>query len=250
MTATIRIIIVLTLIFNECLTLHAQQFVVSKYELGVGAGVFIYQGDLTPSRLGSYRTLKPAFNMDVNRMISPLLSLRTNLAFGGLKGDDAKYASPAYRQQRNFNFKTPVFELSELIVADLLRSNGSIHSFGISPYIFTGLGFSVLKIKRDYSHFNGEYFAAETSTIQGLATDAQHSLPKIIPVIPIGIGIKYPLSQKFMIRAETSYRFTFTDYLDGFSKAANAARKDSYQTNTIGIIYRFVTNDTMKCPVF
>lgn len=248
--ATIRPVIVLTLIFSKCLTSKAQLFTVSKYEIGAAAGVFIYQGDLTPSRLGSYKTLKPVVSLDVNRMISPLLSLRTNLAFGSLKGDDSKYAIPVYRQQRNFNFRTPVFELSELLVADLLKDNLSRRNFKLSPYVFSGLGLTVLKIKRDYSQFNAEYFASETSTIRGLAADAQHSLPKLVPVIPIGVEIKYPLSQKIMISVETSYRFTFTDYLDGFSKAADDRKKDSYQSHTIGIIYRFVTNNTMKCPVF
>jgi len=248
--ATIRPVIVLTLIFSECLTSKAQSLTVSKYEIGAGAGVFIYQGDLTPSRLGSYKTLKPVVSLDVNRMISPLLSLRTNLVFGSLKGDDSKYEIPAYRQQRNFNFRTPVFELSELLVADLLQDNLSRQPFKLSPYVFSGLGLTVLNIKRDYSRFNAEYFASETSTIRGLAADAQHSLPKLVPVIPIGVGIKYPLSQKIMISAETSYRFTFTDYLDGFSKAADDRKKDRYQSHTIGIIYRFVTNNIMKCPVF
>jgi hypothetical protein len=122
--------------------------------------------------------------------------------------------------------------------------------FGLSPYVFSGIGFTFLNISRDYSRFNTEYFASESSTLQGLVADAQHPLPKLIPVIPIGIGIKYPLSQKIMISAETSYRVTFTDYIDGFSRAANPSRRDSYQSHNVGIVYRFVSTNTMKCPVF
>ena len=226
------------------------QLTVSKYQIGIGAGVFVYQGDLAPQRAGSYKTLKPGVNIYLNRIINPLLSLRIQLTFGGLKGDDSKYTSPAYRRQRNFNFHSPVLELSELIIADPLNDNMSKEFFGLSPYAFSGVGISFLKIKRDYSRFNGEYFAGETSTIQGLANDAQHSLPTVIPVIPVGIGVKFPLSQKILVTAETSYRFTFTDYIDGFSKAANPARKDSYQSYSIGVVYRFVSNNAMKCPVF
>jgi len=234
----------------HCAILYAQRFTISKYELGAGAGVFVYQGDLTPSRLGSYRTLKPTINFDVSRILSPIFSLRTNLAFGALRGDDGKYPSPAYRQQRNFNFRTPVFEFSELVVADILKDNSAQHPPRVSPYLWTGAGLTFLRIRRDYSRFNAEYFFRESSTLQGLASDAQQSLPRVIPVIPMGVGIKYALSQKIMISAETSYRLTFTDYLDGFSKAANAKRKDSYQGHTIGIIYRFVSDNSLKCPVF
>src|SRR6186997_1663103 len=108
----------------------------SKFELGVNAGVFVYQGDLTPSKLGSYKTLKPELSFFVNRKLNAVFSLRTNLAFGGLKGDDASYSSPEYRQQRNLNFKSPLFEISELLVADIFRNNLSGRSPGLSPYLF------------------------------------------------------------------------------------------------------------------
>jgi hypothetical protein len=177
------------------MTLNAQ-LDFSKFEIGINAGAFIYQGDLTPSRLGSYRTLKPDLSIYLNKLISPTFSLRTNLSFGKLKGDDSKYLIPEYRQQRNFLFKSPVLEISELIVADLLKNNLTGQYSRISPYVFAGIGFSFLNIKRDWSLFNAEYFSTETSTLVGLEADQQHSVPKLIPVIPLGVGIRYALSKK------------------------------------------------------
>jgi len=240
---------ILCLFFCVPLLAAAQSFF-SKFEVGINAGVFVYQGDLTPSQFGSYKTLKPELNFYLNRIISPVFSLRTNLALGGLKGDDAKYAKPVYRQQRNFNFKSPVFEISELLVADVFRNNMSRQYSGLSPYLFAGVGFNLLNIKRDWSHFNAEYFSSESSTLSGLAADQQHPLPTLIPVIPIGIGIKYPISSRISVNAETSYRFTFSDYVDGFSKAANDARRDSYLAHSVGIVYQFKNNSWLKCPTF
>jgi len=226
------------------------QLDLTRYELGIAASGFVYLGDLTPSRLGSYRTIKPGTQIFVNRIISPTFSLRTNFSIGSLKGDDSKYSAPEYRQQRNFKFKTPVFEISELLVADLLKNNLERRPSRVSPYLFVGVGLSFLKIKRDWSGFNAEYFSSETSTIQGLATDVRHSLPKTIPVVPVGLGVRYSLSKKISLAAESSYRFTFTDYLDGFSQAADPSQKDSYQTHSIGIIYQFQkSNASWKCPV-
>lgn len=222
----------------------------SKFEIGAGAGVFVYQGDLTPLRAGSYKTLKPGLNFFVNRILDAVFSLRTNLVLAAVKGDDAKYSLPQYRQQRNFNFKSPLFELSELIVGNIRGNNLSRQSPGLSPYLFAGLGFSILSIKRDWSRFNAEYFSSEASTLSGLAADRQHALPTLVPVVPMGIGIRYPVSSRVSINAETSYRFTFTDYLDGFSKAANDARKDSYMSHTVGLIYQFKKNSWLKCPSF
>ena len=226
------------------------QLDLSGYEIGIAGSGFVYQGDLTPSRLGSYRTLKPGVQIFLSKIINPMFSLRTNLSIGKLKGDDAKYAVPEYRQQRNFNFKTPVFEIAELLVADLLKNNFAQRSSRLSPYVFAGVGLSFLKIKRDWSGFNAEYFSTETSTLQGLEDDAQHSLPKTIPVLPLGIGIRYSVSKRISVNVESSYRLTFTDYLDGFSQAADPSRKDSYQTHSVGIIYHFQKeNSSWKCPV-
>lgn len=250
MKATVTKSFLSLFICSHYLILKAQPDLL-KFEVGINAGAFIYQGDLTPSRLGSYRTLKPGLGIFINRIVSPMFSLRTNFEFGKLKGDDGKYSIPEYRQQRNFNFKSPVFEVSELLVADLLRNNLMRQSSRLSPYLFAGIGFSFLNIKRDWSRFNAEYFSSESGTISGLAADQQHSLPKLIPVLPIGVGLRYPLSYKISINAETSYRFTFTDYLDGFSKAADDLKKDSYQTHTIGVTYQFIRkNSSLKCPAF
>jgi uncharacterized protein DUF6089 len=226
------------------------QLDLSRYEIGIAGSGFVYQGDLTPSRLGSYRTLKPGVQVFLSKIINPIISLRTNVSIGELKGDDSKYPVPEYRQQRNFNFKTPVFEISEVLVADLLKNNMTRQSSRVHPYLYAGVGFSFLNIKRDWSRFNAEHFSAEPSTLQGLADDVQHSLPKMIPEVPLGIGIRYSLSKRISLNAESAYRFIFTDYLDGFSQAADPSRKDSYQTHSLGIIYQVQkTNPSWKCPV-
>jgi len=88
------------------------QFTVSKYEIGVKGGVFVYQGDLAPSDAGSYKTIRPQFGVFVSRLLSPSFAVRLNFDAGSLKGDDAKYSSPSWRQDRNFRFTSPVYELS------------------------------------------------------------------------------------------------------------------------------------------
>lgn len=219
-----------------------------KYEIGLGISSFIYQGDLTPSRLGSFRTMRFGLNLYGSKILSPSVSLRTNLAIGGLRGDDAQYRKPAYRQQRNFNFRTPVIELSQLVVWNPLGRN--YDDKGFSPYLFGGAGLSFLKIKRDWSNYNTEYFNASGEDVTArLALDTAHSLPRIIPVIPLGAGVRYNFSQRFAVSLESSYRFVFTDYLDGFSQAANPKLNDKYHTITVGAIYRIGKKNNWACPV-
>jgi opacity protein-like surface antigen len=241
-----RAVCLMLLSYCANLTSHAQ-INVPKLQFGVGVGAFIYQGDLAPSSTGSYKTLKPVISLFAAKLFSPSFSLRANLAFGALKGDDAKYNKPEYRQQRNFNFRTPVAEISGIAEWNVLGRN--YNSKGFSPYLFGGIGYSFLKIKRDWSNLNTSYFSAESALMTGLAEDAQHSLPKGLLVFPVGIGARYYLSDKIGISAETSYRLASTDYLDGFSKAANPSKSDHYYSHTIGVVYRLGKKNMLDCPV-
>jgi len=220
---------------------------VPKYQFGINAGVFVYQGDLAPSALGSYKTLRPVISLFASRLLSASFAGRINLAFGGLKGDDAKYDHPGYRQQRNFNFNSPVAEVSGLAEWNILGRN--YISRGFAPYLFAGVGFSLLKIRRDFSRLNGEYFGSESELITGLTKDVLHPLPGALLVLPVGIGARYYLSDKIGVSAETTYRLMSSDYLDGFSQAANPAKRDHYYSHTVGVVYRIGKKNTLACPV-
>jgi Domain of unknown function (DUF6089) len=222
------------------------QIDLSKYEVGLSGGVLVYQGDLTPEQLGAYKTMKPQFALHVYRKINTSFSLRLNINRGKLYGDDAKYASPDWRQQRNFSFTTPVTELSVQGVWSFLENRTP----RLSPYVFAGAGLSFVNIKRNYSNYNAAYFGENSSVSAGLAQDAATALPRIIPVAPVGAGVRYFLNDRFSLIGETSYRLSFTDYLDGFSKSANAAKKDHYFSHSVGVVYSFGKKvKGMGCPV-
>lgn len=218
-----------------------------KYEFGVNLGMMVYQGDLTPRRLGSFETQKLTLGLHASKIINPVLSIKGSLVFGKLKGDDAVYSNPAFRQQRNFNFRSPVTELTGQFVWNLAGSNYS--EKGLAPYLFAGAGIAFLHIRRDWSGFNEEYFHEAPEIRAGISADSAHTPPRVLPVIPVGAGIKYFFHPKWGVNAEGSYRFTRSDYLDGFSKAANADKKDKYFSYTVGVIYRTGKKDMLKCPV-
>lgn len=214
-----------------------------KYEIGLGAGIFVYQGDLTPSQLGAYNSKQPALQLFAQRKLTTAFSLRGGLAFGKLKGDDANYSKPSWRQQRNFNFSSPLAEITALLVWYPLHRKNKL-----DPYLFGGVGISMLNISRDYSNFNTEYFSNEPNVVEGLTIDAAHKLPKLLPVLPVGLGLRYSLNNSFSLITETSYRFTKTDYLDGFSRSANAAYGDHYLSHSVGLVYSFAKKAGLDCP--
>jgi opacity protein-like surface antigen len=159
-----------------------------------------------------------------------------------LSGNDAAYKIPEWRQQRNFNFRTSNLELSELLVWNAWSTERKF-----VPYLFGGIGLSFLNIKRDWSQFNGEFFTGENLGSR-LAEDISHNTPKVLPDVPVGIGVRYSVTKNLSLMGETAYRFTRTDYLDGFSKAGNPQLYDHYQSHTIGVLYKFGKKSELNCP--
>lgn len=219
-----------------------------KYEFGLNLGFTVYQGDLTPERLGAFKTQKFAVNINASRILNPTFSIRGNLLISSLKGDDGVYDQPEFRQLRNFNFTSPLIELSAQLVFNITAKNYA--DKGLSPYVFGGAGIAFLNIKRDWSRLNRDYFNTQNHILaDGLAIDSAHSLPKAIPVIPVGGGLRYFFSPQWGVNAEASYRLSYTDYIDGFSEAANPELKDHYLNYAIGVIYRPGKKNSLGCPV-
>lgn len=229
-------------------SITSAQINLSKYELGISGGVLVYQGDLTPEKIGAYKTMKPQLGIQVSRILSPAFAVRLNFTKGKIYGNDAVYNNPDWRKQRNFNFTSPVTEFSLQGVWNIRPNSYS----RFSPYVFGGVGFSFLKVKRDWSNMNTEVFGSGSDVQNGLTVDAATSTPRTIPVIPVGAGVRYALNNRFSLTAETSYRLSFTDYLDGFSQSANPNKNDHYFSHSIGLIYSFSgfgrNSRSLGCP--
>lgn len=225
---------------------HAQFY--SDMSIGVNAGMYVYQGDLTPERFGSFKTIQPGISIFVKKPINHFLAARVHISFAKLKGDESRYSKPEYRQQRNFSFSSPVMEFSGQLVWNVLGRNYA--DYGIMPYIFSGAGVSLVSISKNYSRMNPAVFGENSDVLAGLVVDNIHGTPRALFSVPVGVGAEYPLSEKFSVNIETSYRFIFTDYLDGFSQSASPKYKDHYHSTSAGLIYKFGKKiKGLGCPV-
>ncbi|HTE27917.1 DUF6089 family protein [Flavitalea sp.] len=214
-----------------------------KYEVGINVGSYIYQGDLAPSYAGSFKTPGLAIGMQVTRKITTSLSARVEFNTGRLKGDDAKFSKPEWRSQRNFAFETSINELAASLIWIPARFNGRL-----KPYVFAGAGIVFVNVTRDYSNYNPEYFVG-TSVTADLEEDLATPLPAQIPVIPVGIGMRYEISERFSIIPEASFRYISSDYIDGYSKSGTPNRNDKYFKYSIGLAYSFWNKSQYGCPV-
>lgn len=220
-----------------CAQAASAQFKTQVYELGVHIGQYVYQGDLTPSSLGAFRSGGNAFGITVMRTLKSGFSLRASFDHGSFGANDALYSSPAYRQERNFRFSAKATELGAQLVWSF--PGVPFNQRGFSAYAFGGAAMSWLRSTPDASGLNLEYFGGPGSTMaQGLAADQAQGTPRLLPLLTSGIGVKYFFKPQWGVNAEWSYRMTGSDYIDGFSQSANPSRKDHYMQYSIGILYR------------
>ena len=240
--------LVLYFIFSiSFFTSSAQLELPAKYEAGVNVGLYVYQGDLVPSILGSFRTARPGLGIYIGRIISP--SFTAGLAFNvsSLKGDDALYDKPAFRKHRAFKFKSSLKELS--LQAKYNVTGSFAYQPKLEPYVFAGIGVAFINTSMDYSRLDRTYFSETSSTVVGLSTDVNKPARKTKPVVPLGIGFKYNMSSNFSLNIETAYRLTNTDYIDGFSMSANPKLNDHYLSQTVGVSYKMGRKSKYDCPV-
>ena len=235
----------LFIFFMENLKVDAQ-LNQSKWQIGANAGYIVYQGDLTPKLLGNYKTLKPTVGINISRILSNALKLRTALSLGKISGNEIFYSKPAFRQERNLKFSTPITEISEILIYNFLDKS---YKRQFSPYVFAGVGVSFLNIIRFPTDTSTIYLENETNAALQLSADLQTSLPKKTLVLAAGFGVEYNISTSVSLNAEMNFRYTGTDYLDGFSKVANPKSNDQYYSSTLGITYHFKKKGMLDCPV-
>ena len=178
---------------------------------------------------------------------SPYLSWRASLLYGSVSADESRFSTPTWKQLRNFSFSSPVTELSATVQYNLYGDNGQETYHTLTPYLLAGAGVSFLHSKRDWSRLDTTAFSSKSQTQTGLGVDTLHTLPSVLPVIPVGAGIRWMVTPRFAVNAEATMRFSFSDYIDGFSYAANSKAKDSYYGLSLGVSF-VLGGNWVKCP--
>jgi opacity protein-like surface antigen len=224
-------------------SIKAQYSDISPWELGLHAGTLVYQGDLATDRFGFLHTLKPAIGVSISRKLGPYFSLRGNLLLGKLVVDETKQSKPAYHQTRRFQFRAPITELSAMLLWNIPGED----AHKLTYYLMGGAGLTFTKVRRDWSRMDTTNWDVRSAFAVGLAADTVHFTPRIVPVLPLGAGLRYQINPSWSVNAETVYRFTPSDYLDGFSQSVNAKTKDRYYGISIGVSYRLGA-DKYRCP--
>jgi hypothetical protein len=223
-----------------------------RHRIFISIGATNFLGDLGgANRIGSgkgslrdfdIQAIKPAFQIGYNYRLSKFMAIRSAFTYAWLSGNDA-YTTETFRQNRNLNFRTPIYELSSAfeVIWEIKRKGHQYYLKGVkgwtnyryATYIYGGLALSYFNSKAKY----GDTWYA----LRPLSTEGEGIVPtrkRYSPVqftIPLGIGVKVRISKTLEIGIEYTARIGFSDYIDDVSttyfdpvaiKSANGAKGD------------------------
>jgi len=201
----------LLLFATACFAQSAQ----SKWFVNAGLSALNYWGDLRDKRI-TPKGVKPSVTAGISYQLSPHWLSNFSLAFGKLAAFDHDNGLRWY--YRNLNFQTSLFETALTAEYDLIDitepDDGNYidnNPKRFTPYAFIGVGLF---------HFNPYTYdlSGKKVFLAPLGTEGQPTPYSLWQVsLPYGVGLKYSVTQTFLISAEINLRKTFTDYIDDVS---------------------------------
>jgi len=186
------------------------------FEAGPQLGGMLYTGDLDPKQFGqNYKNLKFSGGLFVKYNHNDFFNLRLNVVRGAVQGRDA-LSDKDWQLRRNLSFETAITEASLVIENNLFGfSTNAAKDKIFTIHAFAGIGIFKFNPKTLYNGQNVELQPLGTEG-QGLpGYEEKYSLTQIS--IPLGVGLKFRISERLSAGLEISSRFLFTDYLDDIS---------------------------------
>jgi hypothetical protein len=198
----------------------------------------VFLGDLG-GHAGKGTTFIKDYNMNTTKLAfggyyaaypAPYLGFRFSLNYGNIEGSDAditnKGGDEVSRLDRNLNFRSAILEgtvMAEVYPTVFLEDDPDDVQGRLRPYGVLGLGLFHFNPQGTYHDPNsGDTYWVDLRPLhtegEGFAEypdRKEYSLTQLN--IPMGVGIKYFLSDNVNISFEIVHRKTFTDYIDDVS---------------------------------
>lgn len=206
----------------------------SFIDAGVTLGPSNFLGDLG-GNMGKGTTFLKDNNIKMTKLTAggfigyhpnELFGFRLALNFGSLEGDDAIIKSKGgleeARRIRNANFRsrfTEVLLLAELYPLVVLEEDPSDVYHKLRPYVVAGIG-GFKYNPEGFDAVSNQWVALQPLRTegQGFAEHPDRKPYKLMQMnLPLGVGVKYFLSETVDLSFEIIHRKTFTDYIDDVS---------------------------------
>ncbi|MCS6795446.1 MAG: DUF6089 family protein [Raineya sp.] len=203
-----------------------------KFEIGAFAGGMFYRGEVSKF---SWRSPGGVVGVMFRQNWNGAISTQLSVSNGNIQASDRDNPNDVIAQQRDFSFKTRIFEIAFTGQYNFLNFGHFSESSPWTPYIFVGV-------------------AAFNMSVQNIPDGSILPYNPLQVAIPFGVGAKFMVNENWNITTEFGARKTFTDYLDdiyvryGRNPAlfsGNPNNKDTYFVFSLGISYVFQGSN---CP--
>lgn len=219
---------------------------VAQYsEIGIGAGVSFYMGDLNPET--PFKQPMPAGGIFYRYNFNDRFSARGMASVGYLKGDDAK-SDVQSQLDRNLNFQSWLFEFAITGEFNFFKYAPGDMKHPITPYLFGGI--AVFKFNPTTVAADGNRYELQPLGTEGQGTTFYPDRKKYsltTASIPFGLGVKANLSKTFSVGLEWGMRYAFTDYIDDVS--GTYAAPDVIQAERGDIAYELANRSNLTDEV-
>lgn len=209
-----KALIVLLLTAGSYYSANAQRNdYVQKGEFGITAGAAHYFGDLN-TRAAINRP-KPALGIFFRKQFGNYIAARLTAHYAQVGYSDT-YSKNEYQKIRNLSFNSNVWEVALQGDFNFFKFIPGDPNYAFTPYVSLGVGAFTYD---PYAYLNGEKQFLRPLGTEGQVMGYQGRKPynTMAFCIPIGVGIKYNISDRFNVSFEIGQRLTTTDYLDDVS---------------------------------
>lgn len=186
---------------------------VQKGEFGITAGLAHYFGDLN-TRAAINRP-KVALGAFFRKQFGNYVGVRLSAHYAQLGYSDI-YSRNEYQNLRNLSFNSNIWEVALQGDFNFFKFIPGDPYYGFTPYITLGVGVFTYD---PYAYINGqkEFLRPLGTEGQLIGYNGRKPYGTLAVCIPLGVGIKYNLTDKINVSFEVAHRFTTTDYLDDVS---------------------------------
>jgi Domain of unknown function (DUF6089) len=184
------------------------------FEVGATAGASGYVGELQ-SGIPEIRSLGATYGAVLRYHASPRFSFKMTGMAGEFYATD-RYAKTS-RSFRNLEVRTKYYELAATAELNLFKYD-VLDGKLTAPYLFVGVaGFYFNPQARTAYGQQKEWINLRPLGTEGQTLNGGKPYNAFQVAIPMGLGIKFALSQRINIGLEAGIRYCFTDYLDDVS---------------------------------
>lgn len=195
-------------LFSACFLLFSFSSIAQRFGIYASPGIINYGGDLQ-KKVYTFSQARFAISGGLLYNFNHF-TIRGALTYGRIQGSD----STGGFKNRNLSFQTKLGEASLALQYDLF----TLDEKKITPYAFAG---GALFYHNPYTIYEGRRVNLRDlgTEGQGLAMYPDRKMYSLTQfAIPLGIGVKYKLTDNWQVALEFCSRFLFSDYLDDVSK--------------------------------